>query len=62
MRNTDVLTTHEAAQLLQKTQRTVQRMAQSGDLNPIFKAPGSTGAYLFDRADIEALAPQESNA
>ena len=59
MRNTDVLTTQEAARLLQTTARTVQRMASAGDLHPVFKAPGPTGAYLFDRADIEARVPNE---
>lgn len=31
-------------------------MAQKGRLHPSRKLPGRTGAYLFRRADVEALA------
>jgi len=38
--------------------RKVVRMVQSGELKPVQKLPGETGAYLFDPADVDALAAQ----
>lgn len=58
--DTDLITSFEAGLILRKSARTVQRMAASED-NPdgipvAKKLPGPNGAYLFRRADIEALA------
>lgn len=48
--------TTEAAHMLGKSPRTVHRMVEAGELVPILVAPGGfKGAYLFDRADVEAL-------
>ena len=49
------MTTTEVAQLLGKQTRTIQRQADAGLLPTIGKLPGRTGAYLFDREQIEAL-------
>lgn len=49
--------TAEVAQILGKSPRTVHRMVKAGLLTPVMTAPGGfAGTYLFDRADIEALA------
>jgi excisionase family DNA binding protein len=50
---TDLITSAEAAEILGKSQRTVQRLVVSGDLEPALTLPSG---YLFDRADIDALA------
>ena len=51
----DLLTTAQVANLLGKSVRTVNRMAEAGNLPPAIKVPGKTGAYLFHRADAERL-------
>lgn len=54
--------TAEAAQILGKTPRTVQRMVASGALTPVTTLPGATGAHLFKAADVEALIEREDVA
>lgn len=56
----DLVTSPEAGQLLGKSARTVQRMADAGDLPYLQKLPGPNGAYLFDRAVIEAKAAESA--
>jgi predicted DNA-binding transcriptional regulator AlpA len=55
----DLLTSTEAGQIIGKSARTVQRMAESGELPVAQKLPGPNGAYLFRRTEIEALVPAE---
>ncbi len=50
-----LLTSPEVGALLNKSARTVQRMVDAGTLTPAQKLPGPNGAYLFHRADVEAL-------
>ena len=52
----------EAGQILRKTPRTVQRMVASGLLKPVTTLPGKTGAHLFSREDVEALAAERASA
>jgi len=42
--------------MLGKSVATVNRLALAGVLRPVMKLPGKTGAYLFAREDVEALA------
>lgn len=56
MSNDELLTSTQAGLLLGKSGRTVQRMAENGELTPAHKLPGPNGPYLFRRADIESLA------
>lgn len=49
------LTTQEVAQILRKSQRTVQRLVQSGALVPAQKLAGPNGAYLFTQAAVASL-------
>lgn len=51
----ETITTAEAAQILGKSVATVNRLVALGRLTPARKLPGKTGAYLFDRAAVEAL-------
>lgn len=50
------VTTADAAAILEVHVRTVHRLTESGELNPAIKIPGKTGAYMYHRADVEALA------
>lgn len=58
----DLLTSPQAGLILGKSARTVQRMADAGDLPPAQKLPGPNGAYLFRRSDVEAMALQHTTA
>lgn len=51
----DLLTSSQVGAILGKSARTVQRMVDAGSLTPAQKLPGPNGAYLFRRADVEAL-------
>lgn len=56
MPNDALLTSLEAGRLLNKSARTVQRMAERGDLPYARKLPGHRGAYLFHSSEIVAIA------
>lgn len=62
MQSTTYATTQEAATLLGVDRSGITRRVQAGRLAPAMKLAGRTGAYLFERADIEALAASEANA
>jgi excisionase family DNA binding protein len=47
-----LLTSPQVATMLGKSIRTVQRMAEAGEL-PAMKLPGETGAYVYDPTEIE---------
>ncbi len=61
MPNDELLTTTEAGLILGKSARTVQRMAESGELAYARKLPGPNGAYLFSRSRIEQLAARNGD-
>lgn len=52
----ELLTSPEAGRILGKSARTIQRMADAGEIPVAQKLPGPNGAYLFRREDLEALA------
>jgi excisionase family DNA binding protein len=56
----DMVTVTELAERWGVTTRTVQRMVARGELTPAMQLRGRNGAYLFNRADVEALKQQES--
>jgi len=56
----DLLPTKDVAQLLGVHVSTVARMVAANEIQPAMKIPGKTGAYLFDRADVERLAREAS--
>lgn len=51
---------NEAAEILCVASRTVRRLVGAGELATARKLPGRTGAYLFRRADVEALREQRA--
>lgn len=52
----DLIGASEACQILGRDRSTLTRWVDSGRLDFWVKMPGATGAYLFDRAVVEALA------
>jgi hypothetical protein len=63
MAHDDLLTSTQVGQLIGKSGRTVQRMADKGEIAPAQKLPGPNGAYLFRRAEVArflACEPEDS--
>jgi excisionase family DNA binding protein len=59
----DLIGTTEAARVLGKSTRTVHRMVKAGRIAPVMIAPGGyVGTWLFDRAQIQALADEMAAA
>lgn len=59
----NLIGTAEAARILGKSHRTVHRLVESGDLVPVITAPGGfSGAFLFARGDVEAIASERASA
>ena len=58
----ELLTSPEAGAIIGKSARTVQRMAETGELAYAQKLPGPNGAYLFDRAEVERFAAAGATA
>lgn len=58
----ELLTSTQAGARLGKSARTIQRMADAGELPVAQKLPGPNGAYLFRPADIDALRDDEPAA
>lgn len=56
------LTTAQACELLNIDRATLTRWVDKGTIQPTFKFPGKTGGFLFNRADIEALATEQASA
>ena len=57
MPHTDsVIGTAQASRILDVHPVTITRWAAEGRLTPVGKLPGKNGAFLFNRADVEALA------
>lgn len=53
--NNDLLTVHEAAELLGVSVATIHRRIDTDELPTFQKLPGLRGAYLLRRSDVEAL-------
>lgn len=51
--HTDTLTTAQVVDEYGSSRRTIGRRIADGELTPLMKLPGTTGAYLFERAEIE---------
>lgn len=61
MQTVDLVTTAEALAILRKSSpSTVTRLVQAGKLVPAQKLPGLRGAFLFNRADVEALVQERA--
>ena len=57
-----LITTAQASKVSGKNWRTIIRLVERGELEPAQKLPGLRGAYLFRKADIEALASADAEA
>jgi predicted site-specific integrase-resolvase len=51
----DLIGSKEACLILDKNRSTLVRWVRDGVLTPVHKLEGDNGAYLFARADVEAL-------
>ena len=49
----DTLTTKQVVEEYGRSRRTLGRLIADGELTPLMKLPGHTGAYLFERSEIE---------
>ena len=59
----NLITTSEALEVLELTSRsTLSRYVATGRLAAAMKMPGTTGAFLFDRADVERLKAERDEA
>lgn len=58
MSQTAIIGTAEAAEILGWSIAKTKRKAKAGEI-PCTKLAGRTGAYVFDRADVERLAADE---
>jgi hypothetical protein len=56
----ELIGTKEAAELIGESVKSTIRRVERGDLTPVSKLPGLRGAYIFERADIEALLTPQS--
>lgn len=56
----DQMTSPEVCELLGIDRSTLTRRVQAGRIEPAFKLPGRNGAYVFDRATVEALAAERA--
>lgn len=60
---TDLVTTREALAILNYSDpSTISKMVKSGRLEPAHKMPGKRGGFLFNRADVEAIAKTGAEA
>jgi len=58
----DLIGAADAAEILKTSTRTVHRLTLEGQLNPVMKMPGETGAYLYERAVVIDLADRRAAA
>jgi predicted site-specific integrase-resolvase len=52
----DIIGSTEACTILSIDKATISRWVAAGKLTPVLKLPRTNGAFLFKRADIDALA------
>lgn len=60
MQTLDALTTAQVAEVLHIDVRSVHRLVERETLTPTTKLPGRTGAFLFDRRAVDALATERA--
>lgn len=56
MHNEPMIGTREACDVLGVNRSTLTRWVAAGRITPVTRLPGTTGAYVFRRADIDAIA------
>jgi hypothetical protein len=60
MTKSTLIPTAEAARIIGADIRTVLRMVERGQLEPVAQGPGIRGAFLFDPHDIAAIAQKRA--
>jgi len=55
MSNSGLVTTRHVADRLGVTPRQVARLVERGELTPVVKAPGPTGAFMFNADEVDDL-------
>lgn len=58
----DLIGTAEAAVVADVSVPTIKRLAKSGTIPHAVKMPGGTGAYLFNRSDVERYRDERAAA
>lgn len=58
----ELIISSQVGSILEKSPRTIARLAESGQIPYASKLPGPNGAYLFRRGDIEDLAAAQAKA
>jgi len=58
----DIIGSTEACTILNIDKATISRWVAAGKLTPVAKLPRKNGAFLFARADIDALATERATA
>jgi hypothetical protein len=56
MATDDLLTSTQAGALIGKSGKTILRLMEAGRIAAVTQLPGTKGAYLFRRGDVERLA------
>lgn len=62
MSNESLIGSDEASKVLGVHRATFLRWVEDGVIEPVTQLPGQNGAYLFDRADVEALKATRAEA
>lgn len=62
MTDLDLLSTSQAADVLGVTVKTVNQWAAEERLRVALKLPGTRGAHLFERSEVERLAADRAKA
>lgn len=55
MQQKPTITTGEVATLYGVSRRTIGRKIATGDLTPLMKLPGKTGAHVFDASQVQRV-------
>lgn len=58
----NLVSTHNAAESLGISRRTLLDRVAQGKITPVLRMPGKTGAYLFDAEQIDRLATEATEA
>jgi predicted site-specific integrase-resolvase len=62
MRNADLIGSAEACEILGIDRATLVRWIAASKIAKVTKMPGQTGAYVFERAEIERAAAEQPKA
>jgi predicted site-specific integrase-resolvase len=61
MQRDSLIGSDDAAKILRVHRATFLRWLAAGLITPVTQLPGPNGAYLFERADVERLAAEQTD-